>query len=94
MVMIKVFMLEAEVQSHFSPCGIYGEQIGIAASFSSFGRVRACVWSVAMLEVCNRPVQPAGYHIDSIMPEGRINRVTDLQDTEFLHLLGLTYAHY
>jgi hypothetical protein len=29
-----------------------------------------------------------------IVPEGHINKMTDLQETKFLRLLGLTNVHY
>jgi hypothetical protein len=32
--------------------------------------------------------------IEGIMPEGRINKTTDLQETKFLSLFGLTNLHY
>jgi hypothetical protein len=34
------------------------------------------------------------YNIEGIMSEGRINKMTDLQDTKFLRLFGLTNVHY
>jgi hypothetical protein len=34
------------------------------------------------------------YYIESIMPEGSINKMTDLQETKFLGLFGLTNVHY
>jgi hypothetical protein len=33
-------------------------------------------------------------HIEGIMPEGRINKITDLQETKFLRLSCLTNVHY
>jgi hypothetical protein len=32
--------------------------------------------------------------IEGIMPEGRINKMVDLQETKFLRLFGLTNVHY
>jgi hypothetical protein len=32
--------------------------------------------------------------IESIMPEKCINKITDLQETKFLRLFGLTNVHY
>jgi hypothetical protein len=32
--------------------------------------------------------------IEDIMPDGRINKLTDLQATKFLHLSGMTNVHY
>jgi hypothetical protein len=37
---------------------------------------------------------PTCINVKSIMPEGRINKITDLQETKFLHLFGLTNVHY
>jgi hypothetical protein len=34
------------------------------------------------------------YYIEGIMPEGHINKMTDLQVTKFLHLFVLTNVHY
>jgi hypothetical protein len=33
-------------------------------------------------------------YIEGIMPDGRINRITDLQDIKSLRLFGLTNVHY
>jgi hypothetical protein len=34
-----------------------------------------------------------GLHLEGIMPEGRINKMTDLQETTFLRLFGLIDVH-
>jgi hypothetical protein len=36
----------------------------------------------------------AEYHIKGIMPEGRMNKITDLWETKVLCLFGLTNVHY
>jgi hypothetical protein len=33
-------------------------------------------------------------YIEGIMPEGRINKITDLKETKFLPLFDLTDVHY
>jgi hypothetical protein len=33
-------------------------------------------------------------HFEGIMPEGCINKMANLQETEFLRLFGLTNVHY
>lgn len=33
-------------------------------------------------------------HIEDVIPDGRINKMADLQKTKFLRLFGLTNAHY
>jgi hypothetical protein len=36
----------------------------------------------------------AGGHPEGIVPKGRVNKMTDLQETKFLRLFGLTHMHY
>lgn len=33
-------------------------------------------------------------HMEGIMPDGRMNKIADLQETKLLRLFGLTNVHY
>jgi hypothetical protein len=58
------------------------------------GKVMIAVfWAEAEIAYIVRKGRKLVY-IQGIMPEGRINKITYLQETKFLRLFGLTNEHY